>query len=84
MGGVELTLHTCLISIDGGQWLAASVSQPFLHGRTPKIVFHIPRNVYRPEKVDSGERNSIITKLLSRKFIWHRARLSVATGEAAL
>jgi hypothetical protein len=41
-------------------------------------------NVYRLEKVDSGERNSITVKLLSRKFIWHRARLSVATGEAAL
>jgi hypothetical protein len=41
-------------------------------------------NVYRPEKVDSVERNSITAKLLSRKFIWHRVRLSVATGEAAL
>jgi hypothetical protein len=37
-----------------------------------------------PEKVDSGERNLITAKLLSRKFIWHRPRLSVATGEAAL
>jgi hypothetical protein len=35
------------------------------------------------KKVDSGERNSITAKLLSRKFIWHRARLSVATCEAA-
>jgi hypothetical protein len=41
-------------------------------------------NVYRPEKLNSGERNSITAKLLSIKFIWHRARLSVATGEAAL
>jgi hypothetical protein len=41
-------------------------------------------NVYRPEKVVSGERNSITAKLLSRKFIWHRARLFVATGKAAL
>jgi hypothetical protein len=41
-------------------------------------------NVYRPEKVDRGKRNSITAKLLSIKFIWHRARLSVATGEAAL
>jgi hypothetical protein len=37
-----------------------------------------------PEKVDSGGRNSITDKLLSKKFIWHRACLSVATGEAAL
>jgi hypothetical protein len=36
------------------------------------------------KKVDSGERNSITDKLLSIKFIWHRARLSAATGEAAL
>jgi hypothetical protein len=41
-------------------------------------------NVYRSEKVESGERNSITAKLLSRKFIWHWDRLSVATGEAAL
>jgi hypothetical protein len=41
-------------------------------------------NIYRPEKVDSGERNSITAKKLSRKFIWHMARLSVATGAAAL
>jgi hypothetical protein len=24
----------------------SSVSQPFLHGGTPKIIFHIPRNPY--------------------------------------
>jgi hypothetical protein len=36
------------------------------------------------KKVDCGERNSITVKLLSTKFIWYRARLSVATGEAAL
>jgi hypothetical protein len=36
------------------------------------------------KKLIAGERNSITAKLFSRKFIWHRARLSVATGEAAL
>jgi hypothetical protein len=57
--------------------------------RNPKKIFISQgtpacENVYRPEKVDSGEHNSITAKLLSRKLIWHRARLSVTTGEAAL
>jgi hypothetical protein len=51
----------------------------FYYGGTPTY-----ENVYRPEKVDSGERNSVTAKLLSRKFIWHRDRLSVTTDEVAL
>jgi hypothetical protein len=48
----------------------SSVSQTFIHGGNPRIVFFFVFG-WTPtfEKVDSGEPSSIIAKLLSRKLV---------------
>jgi len=49
-----------------------SVQQHFFPLRgIPAVMFDIPKNIYRPEKIDAGrgKSNSITAKLLSRKFV---------------
>jgi hypothetical protein len=56
----------------------------FLHGGTPKMIFHTPRttkykNVHRPENTGSGECYSVPAKLISSNFVLKSCYISQLT-----